>query len=227
MDKLDSGELSAATFEQYHGACDRLIEHFGEYRRLDDLRPEEFRPLRKKLAKGRSIVTLRNNVNLIRVVLKFAYDEGVVDRPIRFGQSFDRPSKKNLRGGAATTLARSCNRHRIDPLAYLEDVYTRLPMMTEAELPSLLPDIWIKDHPHLLTSVFRKRSTALAGLARSEPGDGPCVPVGASAMLSGHRIAEACEGVSMTSREILVELLPQERDVMLQCILTPEVRDQL
>lgn len=31
----------------------------------------------------------------------------------------------------------------------------------------------------------------------------------------------------MTGREILVELLPQERDVMLQCILTPEVREQL
>ena len=31
----------------------------------------------------------------------------------------------------------------------------------------------------------------------------------------------------MTDREILVELLPQERDVMLRCILTPEVRDQL
>ena len=31
----------------------------------------------------------------------------------------------------------------------------------------------------------------------------------------------------MTDREILVELLPQEREVMLRCILTPEVCDQL
>ena len=31
----------------------------------------------------------------------------------------------------------------------------------------------------------------------------------------------------MTDREILVELLPHERDVMLRCILTSEVRDQL
>ena len=31
----------------------------------------------------------------------------------------------------------------------------------------------------------------------------------------------------MTDRGILVELLPQEREVMLRCILTPEVRDQL
>jgi len=49
------------------------------------------------------------------------------------------------------TLTKSCNRHRINPLAYLQDVYTRLPMLSEVELPSLLPDNWIKDHPqHLM-----------------------------------------------------------------------------
>ena len=31
----------------------------------------------------------------------------------------------------------------------------------------------------------------------------------------------------MAHREILVELLPEERRVLLQCILTPEVREQL
>lgn len=31
----------------------------------------------------------------------------------------------------------------------------------------------------------------------------------------------------MTAREILVELLPHERDVILRCIMTPEVRDRL
>jgi len=49
------------------------------------------------------------------------------------------------------TLTKSCNRHRIDPFVYLQDIYTRLPLMTAAELPSLLPDNWIKDHPqHLI-----------------------------------------------------------------------------
>ncbi len=37
-----------------------------------------------------------------------------------------------------------------------------------------------------------------------------------------------CTGdVLMTDREILIELLPQERDALLKCILTPDVRDQL
>jgi len=45
------------------------------------------------------------------------------------------------------TLTKTCNRHHIDPMAYLTDVYTRLPSMTSEELPELLPDRWIEQHP--------------------------------------------------------------------------------
>jgi hypothetical protein len=49
------------------------------------------------------------------------------------------------------TLTKTCNRHRIDPFAYLQDVYARLPTTPPDELPSLLPDRWIQDHPqHLI-----------------------------------------------------------------------------
>lgn len=49
------------------------------------------------------------------------------------------------------TLTKTCNRHHIDPFAYLQDVYARLPTTSPDELPSLLPDRWIEDHPqHLI-----------------------------------------------------------------------------
>ena len=49
------------------------------------------------------------------------------------------------------TLTKTCNRHRIDPFEYLQDVYARLPTMSPRELPLLLPDRWIADHPqHLI-----------------------------------------------------------------------------
>ena len=49
------------------------------------------------------------------------------------------------------TLTKTCNRHRIDPLAYLKDIYIRLPTTPSDELPLLLPDRWIADHPeHLI-----------------------------------------------------------------------------
>ena len=49
------------------------------------------------------------------------------------------------------TLTTTCNRLRIDPFAYLQDVYARLPTTSADTLPSLLPDRWIQDHPqHLI-----------------------------------------------------------------------------
>jgi len=49
------------------------------------------------------------------------------------------------------TLTKSCNRHHIDPFAYLRDVYRRLPTLPASELESLLPDRWIQAHPeHLI-----------------------------------------------------------------------------
>ena len=45
------------------------------------------------------------------------------------------------------TLTKTCNRLRIDPFAYLQDVYARLPTTVPDELPSLLPDRWIQEHP--------------------------------------------------------------------------------
>jgi len=49
------------------------------------------------------------------------------------------------------TLTKTCNRLRIDPFAYLQDVYARLPTTPADELPSLLPDRWIEEHPqHLI-----------------------------------------------------------------------------
>jgi transposase len=49
------------------------------------------------------------------------------------------------------TLTKTCNRLHIDPFAYLQDVYARLPTLTADELPSLLPDRWLQEHPqHML-----------------------------------------------------------------------------
>ncbi len=46
------------------------------------------------------------------------------------------------------TLVATCKRLRIDPFAYLRDVFTRLPeATTDEQLQELLPDRWIDGHP--------------------------------------------------------------------------------
>jgi len=95
--KLESGELSPRSFTDYHKTCAVLVDRLGRDRRVDDLRPDDFERLRKELAKTRGVVTLKNEVNRARVVLKYAFDQRLIDRPVHFGQSFDRPSAKTIR----------------------------------------------------------------------------------------------------------------------------------
>jgi transposase len=45
------------------------------------------------------------------------------------------------------SLVITCKRLRIDPWAYLNDVFTRMPSASALELRHLLPDRWIKAHP--------------------------------------------------------------------------------
>jgi integrase len=64
---------------------------------VGDLGPDDFSQLRNKLAKRWGPVTLGNVIQRIRVVFKFANDSDLVDRPVRYGQGFKRPSRKTLR----------------------------------------------------------------------------------------------------------------------------------
>ena len=59
------------------------------------------------------------------------------------------------------TLTMTCNRHFIDPIAYLTDVYKRLPTLDAEKLGCLLPDRWLAEHPEaLLEQRFRESRQA-------------------------------------------------------------------
>ena len=66
------------------------------------------------------------------------------------------------------TLTKTCNRLHIDPFAYLQDVYARLPTMSPDELPLLLPDRWLQDHPqHLITETRARGDRTRSACARA------------------------------------------------------------
>lgn len=95
--KLDSGELSGHTFTGYHKSCERMLDYFGKDRRVDDLRPDDFEGFRKSLAGMLGVVALKNEINRCRIVLKYAFDQRLIDRPVAYGQSFDKPSARMIR----------------------------------------------------------------------------------------------------------------------------------
>jgi hypothetical protein len=50
------------------------------------------------------------------------------------------------RGAVIYTIVESCRRRNIDPYAYLHDVLTRLPRMTNRQIPEITPEAWAKSH---------------------------------------------------------------------------------
>jgi integrase len=102
----DSGELSPRTFGEYYASCQNLGKALGLRRALSDLGAEDFERLRADLAKKRGVVTLGNEITRVRVVFNYAYQAGMIDRPIRFGAAFKRPSKKTLRLARASKGSR-------------------------------------------------------------------------------------------------------------------------
>jgi integrase len=139
----DSGELTERAFADYYRTCAWLVDQVGKHRRVDDLRPDDFAKLRAVLAKGRAATTLKGEINRIRVLLKFAFDERLIDRPVHYGQSFDRPSAKTLRRARNAAGSRMFER---DELLLILDAIDGKPLkIGDADEPlTLTPDPQLK-----------------------------------------------------------------------------------
>lgn len=93
----DTGELSARTFVDYHAACAEILTHFGSTRLVEDCGPDDFQSYRAKISKGRGLHFIAKRVTQVRMVFTFAYANELIQKPIRFGQQFARPSMKSMR----------------------------------------------------------------------------------------------------------------------------------
>lgn len=95
--KVDSGELSQRTFVRYKANTDILIATFGKNRVVLDLSPQDFERLRQKMAKRFGPVALGNEIQMTRSVFRYGCEAELVDRMVRFGPEFKKPSQKTLR----------------------------------------------------------------------------------------------------------------------------------
>jgi len=93
----DNGELKPSSFVEVYKSCLRITAAFGRGRLIVDLRPDDFRQFRNSLSKIRGPGSLGNEIQRIRSVFKFAFDEGLVETPVRFGEGFNKPSRKVVR----------------------------------------------------------------------------------------------------------------------------------
>lgn len=99
---VDSGEILSQSWDEYHATCELIEQAFGLDRLVDDLRVEDFQRLRASMAKRWGPARLANQIQRVRSVFKYAYDNELIENSIRFGSEFKKPSAKTMRKQRAT-----------------------------------------------------------------------------------------------------------------------------
>jgi integrase len=93
----NAGELSPRTWADYHSIMKKMVSGLGKHRAVTSLGPDDFAALKAKLAKRNGPHRMCTLIQVVRCAFKHAYETGTLDRPMRFGPSFKRTSKKTLR----------------------------------------------------------------------------------------------------------------------------------
>lgn len=100
--KLKDGRIEHRTFSDHLEICELIVTHFGRERLVSDLRPSDFRTLRDRLSRGTKrkrlgATSVKRRVSIARSVFKHAYDNDLIEHPVRFGTELSSPSQKELR----------------------------------------------------------------------------------------------------------------------------------
>ena len=95
--KRDAGELGLRMFAEYKETTDLLVAALGKTRLVDDLAPDDFEKLRADMAERWGPVRLGNAITRVKSVFKYGFDNGLIDKPIRYGGEFRKPDKAVLR----------------------------------------------------------------------------------------------------------------------------------
>jgi integrase len=110
---VETGELQRRTWQDYYVVCERLVRVFGRTRLVSDLAADDFAKLRAESAKTRGPVALSNDIARARVLFKWAFDDGLILAPLRYGQSFNRPNRKTMRMARAANGPRMFERDQV------------------------------------------------------------------------------------------------------------------
>jgi integrase len=123
---VDSGELALRSWRDYYITVEILLGVLDKTRLVIDLTPDDFDRVKAELAKTNGPVSVGNEINRMRVIFNWAYDQTLIDRPIRFGPSFKRPSKKTVR------LERAKKGSRMFEADELRSIIEAIPMPMKA-----------------------------------------------------------------------------------------------
>jgi integrase len=130
QEAADQGRITPLTWRDYKTACDEIVGAFGKTRLVSDLRPGDFAALRGRMARKWGLQRLCKNIQFIRSAFKWGYEAELIERPVRFGPDFKRPSKAEFRK----------DRARHGPRLFTADEIRR---MSGAATPQLRAMLWL------------------------------------------------------------------------------------
>ncbi len=105
--RTGTGELAPRTYAMYKRAGVALGEFFGPEREVESLTAYDFERYRGHLGravtrkigvsknakpKARNLVSLGNEIRIVKIIFNFAFDQGLIDRPLRLKAWLEGPS---------------------------------------------------------------------------------------------------------------------------------------
>src|SRR5262245_61841058 len=93
----EAGEITSRMYDEYTSTTDRLNATFGGTRRVDVLAADDFEAMRDAMAKQWGPVRLGNEIQKVRTVFKYGYESGLIEKPVRYGPQFKKPSASVMR----------------------------------------------------------------------------------------------------------------------------------
>jgi integrase len=98
--KVQAGEIRPSSFEDCRQAAESLGRFLGTTRLVSDLTPTDFQRFRLHLSqrglngksRGLGPHAQSRTITIVRSIFKYACDSDLIDRPVKFGTDFERPS---------------------------------------------------------------------------------------------------------------------------------------
>ncbi len=95
--KLNAGEITISTYDGHRLTTDLLIRFFGRKQKINDLNAHDFAELRAVMAKRWGPVRLSNEITHVKSVFKYGYECGIIEKAMRYGPEFVKPSAAIIR----------------------------------------------------------------------------------------------------------------------------------
>lgn len=112
----DAGGMTTRTWNEYKTTLAWLVECLGTGRFVADLAADDFEELYGRLTKSLGVRTVSNEIQRVRTVFKFAFENGLIPAPVRFGTTFRKPTKTQLRKHRAKKPVQLFEPHEIHAL---------------------------------------------------------------------------------------------------------------